>query len=517
MDADTETVAELGRFWLPNSDERTGTLTIDERGPRIELVGCLPPDEVHEADAVDDPRYLPLEGSHPVVCALLRSRQAATLVDVRGWATQAVRVANGIEWGDIDLSGDAYYFARFAVLDLLEDTEPAFSAIHFELAGLQDFLGRNVAWHPKCEVDAVRGLVPVVVPQIADFEFEVRPGLFMGFVQTTSAGSNTKIGAVSRTKFSLRAGSGAITFSEVRDDLWSLVRLAEFVSGTHQSVSNVVGLREANSAWRWDRYPIRMAGDRLVPPARRPHMTLSSFFPSPRRISVDEIAQRAMELDPHRADLLQRWRRWFAHEPNAELMNAHLTAVHGDDVDDAEQLRSSIGVLEHMCATSAAPDCPARVSPVSPEEAGHRSAVVDWIVSLLPDAVASEQVREDAGGWAVNRLRSGVDGKGLGRQLGELIDSYADVAVDLLRSTRDLKPDRGNAESPTATGRELARSRGKASHGTGASAADLSWRGDQARLIVAAIVLGEMGLPTDRVRRVVESLSLVERWWASDR
>lgn len=397
MDADADSVAELGRFWLADSEERAGTLTIDERGPRLEMVGCLPPDEVHGVDSVDDPRYLPPEGAHPVVCALLRNRQAATLVDVRGWATQAVRVANGIEWGDLDPSGDAYYFARFAVLDLLENSEPSFCAIHFELAGLHDFLGRNVAWHPQGEVDAVHGLVPVVVPQIADFEFELRPGLSMGFVQSTSAGSNTRIGAVSRTKFSMRASSGSITFSEMRDDLWSLVRLSEFVSGTHQSVTHVVGMRETDSARRWDRYPVRMGEDRLVPPTRRPHMSLSSFFPTLRRVSVDEIAGRAMELDPCRAELLQRWRSWFTHEPNVELINAHLTAIHGDDIGDAEQLRSSIGALEHMCATSMSPDDTPRVSSVGAEEAAHRTRVIDWIESVLPDAVQSQLANEDGG------------------------------------------------------------------------------------------------------------------------
>lgn len=280
MDAGADGIAELGRFWLPDGDKRAGTLTVDQRGPSVKLVGCLPSDEIRGEMTADDPRWLPADGrEHPVLLALLRNRRAATIVGVQGSATQPLLIANGVQWGDIDFSGDASYYGRFAVLDLLEDSEPAFKEIHFEITGLQDFLGRNVSWRPSTPVDALHGVVPVVVPQIPDHEFELRPGLNMRFVHSTSIGPDTRLGSVSRTKFAFRACSGGLLFSEVRSDLWSLVRFAEFVSGRHQAAINVVGIRESSHRRRrgsttrgtnLDRYPIRLARTASIRPQAGP-------------------------------------------------------------------------------------------------------------------------------------------------------------------------------------------------------------------------------------------------------
>lgn len=244
-------------------------------------------------------------------------------------------------------------------------------------------------------------------------------------------------------------------------------------------------------------------------------MSMSTFFPQVQRVSIDDLAAKAIALDPARSELLRRWTAWFGHATNAELIGAHLTTVHGDGASNAEQLRSSVGVLEHMSSASSEIGGPLRVPPIEESEAQSRVRLADWVEVAAGGASPDADLDDESVEWAIELLRNGASGKGLGRRLRELIESSGPAISELLRANRALGPS-AEPESPAKTARALTKSRGNASHGTGTSSIDFGWRADQARLLVLALVLLELGLPDDRVRRLVTSLSTTQCWWDRD-
>ena len=505
MSAD-QGISQLGEFWLPGSQPASGSLSLANGSPLLELIGCFAPDSADGSATVDFPRQLPVVGDeHPIVCGVLRDGMAITLVGTRGFAVDSMRFVNGRSWSNFDLSGDARLRGRYAVLDTVEDTEPLFDAIEFTCDGLASFLGRSRSWYPFDVVDSLHGYVPIVVPKIPPLVVELPSGRILTCTQVIRSGPRTALRDVAESRFQLTS-SAQMPFPEVLTDLIALHRLAEFATGIHQPLRSLAGIRKSDS---YDhRFPIVHLLQHEIEgiDQGRPHFTFKDLTVGAQgEKSIDRLAAETVASDPRRGEYLHAWTRWFAHAPNADAMSAYLEMQHRPSPATIDVLRSTIGALEHLTSNSAEPDGPTRVSPLHPDEIADRDSVIRWIESHAAEHELS---------WALETLKGARVGKGLGRRMRELFDSQLEAIGPILRPDRWNASSDGTSSAAKETATALTRLRGAGSHGTGQVAdAQLDWRIDQARLVFVAVVLAEIGVPAECISTLVQSHSTNERWW----
>ena len=71
------------------------------------------------------------------------------------------------------------------------------------MPGLDTLLGRYIAWLPDRELENIGGLTPIVVPRIAEYEFELPSGFHLTFLQSMRWGGTTELGSVEQFPFAL--------------------------------------------------------------------------------------------------------------------------------------------------------------------------------------------------------------------------------------------------------------------------------------------------------------------------
>jgi len=446
--------------------------------------------------------------AHAVVRGVLQTGEAVTLLDVSGTSYSPLHVSNGVSFvrGDLQqqVSGtNVNLTGQHVIIGVPADSEPEFDEIQFAMPELETLLRRTRVWHPTGEIEKLGGYVPLVVVPVDDFAFEWQ-GFTIGFQQVRRFSMSTAFGDHAQTWFSVGKVTGRISISDAENLLNDLRLLAEISCGRHVGFGDIDGVNLDDR--RPDRYQILSYLQRRSErsESERSWFSLGTFRPpSPRGPSMlSELQDEVQSRDADREQLIRRWLDWLNRANNRDLVKAFLDPFHSFDRPSTLAVyRSTVGVLEDACKS---PRENPRVPKVTAEEIASRESAIALIESAL--------VEEDASEWALGVLNGSRSGKGLGRQLGELIEFHKHRLTRLLRSNPNQHTDE-TQETTKTLARRIAGIRGSVSHGTVDVPNDFSWRTDQLVLIWLAIVFHELGYDDQIVEAFTHEKSHRTRWW----
>jgi len=476
-------VDQQGLFWLPGQSGKDeiapGRLHITDRRADVELLGALP-GTGPAPDSFPDPEVF----RYDVLQGVLRDGRYFTFGALVGRRSMGFRFPTVVVNGDSPYGQHIDLQVSYAVADLLTDDIPVFTALRFEMPGLDPILGRHRGVTPFNNIKDL-GHVPRFFEDLDDFELRIG---------TWAISVTSRITGIDEYPvYEIRPDTPQSLQTYVDEIIWPLTWLARFCTQRWESPSElqvepVLDRERDEHDWPWHALicpGLTRSADTKDTLYDRALFGAETFADKATRTQPATQRERNAALDPYRTMLATTWVEWFTSDPaNRDIVRTLLQpAMTTGPVYEEDRFRAFAGALELMSEE--------RVSVGETEaQRASRTLLHEHLEASAPELVEALGGDAEAIAW-LERYTKDPKRKGFATLVEELIGLYGPVLETVLTDAEF----NGKRLTPKQVGTSIARRRARVSHKTGTSGEDraaFEWEVTRAKCLVFGAVLADV-------------------------